>query len=154
MSRPPEPGRVTRAALLPLALFLGACYSYGAPHGPAPAPGSHVSLRLFKAATDSLALVLGPGVVYVEGVVVRDDSAGLVLAVKRVEGREARSSLWSGERVTFPHGVYAEVQERRLSLPGTVLVGGLAVGAVVVMYGAFGTPASNSQGGGITGSTQ
>lgn len=154
MRRAPGAGPLARAAVLPLVLILGACYSYRPPRGPAPAPGSHVSLRLFKAATDSLTLVLGPDVVYVEGVVVRDDSAGLVLAVSRVEGRQAGASLWSGERFTFPHGLYAEVQERHLSLPGTMLVGGLAVGAVVVLYGAFGTPASNSPGGGITGSTQ
>ncbi len=154
MRRAPRAAVAPRAGLLPLALILAACYSYGPPRGPAPAPGSRVSLRLFRAASDSLALVLGPGVLFVEGVVVRDDSAGLVLAVTRVEGREASASLWSGERFTFPHGVYTDVQERHLSLPGTMLAGGLAVGAVVVMYSAFGTPASNSPGGGITGSTQ
>jgi hypothetical protein len=113
-----------------------------------------VSIRLFKAVTDSLTLVLGPDVVYVEGVVVRDDSAGLVLAVSRVEGRGPGSSTWSGERFTFPHGVYADVQERHLSLPGTVLVGGLAVGAVAVLYGAFGAPSSPSQSGGFSGGAQ
>lgn len=151
-----RPGWARRAAVarLPVLLLLGACYSYSPPRGPTPAPGTHVSIRLFKAVTDSLTLVLGPDVVYVEGVVVRDDSAGLVLAVNRVEGRGPGSSTWSGERFTFPHGVYADVQERHLSLPGTVLVGGLAVGAVAVLYGAFGAPTSPSQGGGLSGGTQ
>jgi len=127
-----------RTAVLPGTLLLGGCYSYGPPRGPAPEPGAHVSIRLSADATRDLALKIGPGVAYVEGVVLADDSAGLHVAVTRVEG--GGGSLvtpWTGEQFTFPHDTYLSLEERHLSVPATFLVGGLAVGAVVGLREAF-----------------
>ena len=127
-----------RAAILAGTLFIGGCYTYGAPRGPAPAPGTHVSIHLSRDATSDLALQLGPGVSFVEGVVLADDSAGLHLAVSRVEGRGgAPETPWTGERFTFPHDTYLSLEERHLSLPAMILTGGLAVGAVVAIHQAF-----------------
>jgi len=109
----------------------------------APQPGTHVAIRLSGDATRDLALQIGIGVTYVEGVVVGDDSAGLHLAVTHVDGRSGGSSaVWAGERFTFPHDSYLSLEVRHLSLPGTVLVGGLSIGAVVAMSQAFGTGAA------------
>ena len=149
----PRPGRRPWVALS-AALCLGGCYTYRLPHGPTPAPGAYVAIRLFRDATDSLALQLGPGVVYVEGVVVTDDSSGLQLAVTKVEGKTT-GAHWAGERFTFPHSLYSSVEERRLSVPGTVMLAGIAVGAVVVVYNTFGTNGTgNSQTGGVVGPAQ
>lgn len=155
-SSPRAGGRARRATRLPVMLLLGACYTYSPSRGATPEPGAHVSIHLYRDAADSLALELGPGVVYVEGVVVGDDSTGLQLAVSRVDGAGAGGTAWTGERFTFPHGLYGGVQERHLSLPGTVLLGGLAVGGVVALYSAFGSPPASSgpQSGGIVTPTQ
>lgn len=154
-SAPRAGGRARRATRLAVMLLLGACYSYSPPGGASPKPGAHVAIHLYRDAADSLALELGPGVAYVEGVVIGDDSTGLQLAVSHVEGAGASGSVWTGERFTFPHGLYGGVQERHLSLPGTVLLGGLAVGGVVALYNAFGSPASSGpQSGGIVAPTQ
>jgi len=145
-----------RAAILPGLLFLGACYAYGPPRGPVPAAGTHVSIRLSGDAARDLALELGPGVSYVEGLVIADDSAGLHLAVSRVEGRGDVETPWTGERVTFAHNTYLSLEERHLSVPGTLLMGGLAVGAVVALREAFfGTGGTaNSPPGGLPNPTQ
>jgi hypothetical protein len=141
--------------ILPAMLLLSACYTYGAPHGPAPQRGTHVSIRLSGDASRDLTLELGPSVSYVEGVVLADDSAGLHLAVSRVEGRGEGETSWTGERVTFPHDTYLSLEERHLNVPGTMLFGGLAVGAVVAIHEAFGNGSTaNTPPGTIGGPSQ
>jgi hypothetical protein len=140
--------------LAPGLLLLCACFSYGPPATPSPRPGTRVSIRLWPDATDSLAAALGPDVGVVEGVVVTDDSVGLALSMRRTETRRGVTSRWSGERFTFPHDSYIALAERRLSLPGSLLVGGVVVGRVVGLYSAFGNGASQAPGGGATSGAQ
>jgi hypothetical protein len=136
-------------------LLLGGCYSYRTARGPVPDPGSHVSIRLSRDASTTLASELGPGVVYVEGVILSDDSAGLRLAVRRIEKAGDLDAQWSGEIVTFPHDSYLSMEERKLNLPGTMLFGGLAVGAMVALHSAFGEGTTlNTQPGVIGSPTQ
>jgi hypothetical protein len=128
-----------RPAVISGLLLVSSCYSYGPPPSVAPEAGTHVSIRLSSDATRDLALLIGPGVVYVEGVVLGDDSAGLHLAIRHVEGRGGgSSSSWTGEPFTFAHNSYVSLEVRHLSVPGTVLLGGLGVAAVVAMTQAFG----------------
>ncbi len=113
-----------------------------------------MSIRLWPDAADSLAAALGPDIVVVEGVVVRDDSAGLALSVRRTETRRGGTSSWNGERFTFPHNSYIALTERHLSLPGSVLFGGAVVGSVVGLYSAFRNGASPPAGGGVVSGAQ
>jgi hypothetical protein len=135
-------------------LLLCACFSYGPLATPSPRPGTEVSIRLWPDATDSLAAALGPDVGVVEGVVVRDDSAGLALSVRRTETRRGVTSSWNGERFTFPHQSYIALAERHLSLPGSLLFGGAVVGSVVGLYSAFRNGTSPPAGGGVTSGAQ
>jgi hypothetical protein len=64
------------------------------------------------------------------------------------------ASTWKGERFTFPHGSYIALAERRLSLPGSLLVGGVVVGGVVGLYSAFGNGAGQAGAGGVTSGAQ
>jgi hypothetical protein len=139
---------------IPGVLLLCACFNYGPPGTPSPRPGARVSLRLFPDAADSLAPELGPDVGVVEGVVVRDDSVGLAISVRRTETRRGLISTWNGERFTFRHGSYLSLAERRLSLPGSLLLGGAVVGGVVGLYSAFGNGSERATGGGVTGGNQ
>jgi hypothetical protein len=141
-------------SVVPALLLLGACFSYGPPATPSPLPGTRVSLRLWPDETDSLAAALGPDVAVVEGIVVRDDSAGLALSVRHTETRRGLTSTWNGERFTFRHGSYVALAERRLSLPGSLLLGGAVVGGVVGLYSAFGNGSSQQAGGGVTTGNQ
>lgn len=139
---------------IPGVLLLCSCFSYGPVATPSPRPGTRVSIRLWPDATDSLAAALGPDVGVVEGIVVRDDSAGLALSVRRTETRRGATSSWNGERFTFPHQSYIAMAERHLSLPGSLLVGGVVVGSVVGLYSAFGNGSSPPAGGGIASGAQ
>ena len=139
---------------IPGLLLLCGCFSYGPPARPSPQPGTRVSIRLWPDATDSLAAALGTDVGVVEGVVVRDDSAGLALSVRRTETRRGVTSSWNGERFTFPHQSYIALAERHLSLPGSLLFGGAVVGGVVGLYSAFRSGTSTPVGAGVTSGAQ
>jgi hypothetical protein len=138
-----------------LILLLSGCYTYRSMRGPVPEPGTRVAIHLSGDASRDLAMQLGPSVSYVEGVVLGDDSAGLHLAISRVEGKSQSEAAWTGEQVTFSHGSYLSLEERRLNLPGTMLFGGLAVGAVVAIHEAFNDRGTlNTPGGGIGSPSQ
>ena len=142
-------------AVFSAATLLGGCYSYQSPQSLGPVLGAHVVIRLSGDASRDLALQLGPGVSYVEGLVIANDSAGLHLAVTRVEGRGQAEASWQRERVVFPHGTYLSIEQRRFNLPGTLLFGGLAVGAVVAIHEAFNEGGTlNTPGGGLTNPSQ
>ncbi len=129
------------AALAALSL-LGACYSYR-PAGPVETvslkPGTRVNLVLTQQAVADFGTRLGPQATYVEGNVIGADSAGLHLAVIRVEDARRTGTEWKGEQVAFPREAIASVSERRLSIGATAILGGLAVGGVLGAYAAFGT---------------
>jgi hypothetical protein len=133
-------------------LLLAGCYSYKTARGPAPDPGSHVSIRLSRDASTTLAPKLGPGVVYVEGVVLGDDSAGLRLGVRKIQKAGDVDAEWSGEVVTFPHDSYLSMEQKKLNVPGTVLFGGLAVGAMYVLHSAFNEGSTLNTPPGVVGS--
>ncbi len=139
---------------IPGLLLLCGCFSYGPSATPSPQTGAQVSIRLWPGAADSLAAALGPDIAVVEGTVVRDDSAGLALSVRRTETRRGVASSWNGERFTFPHNSYVALAERRLSLPGSLLLGGAVVGSVVGLYSAFRNGSSPPAGGGVVSGAQ
>jgi hypothetical protein len=133
-------------------LLLAGCYSYKTARGPAPDPGSHVSIRLSRDASTILTPKLGPGVLYVEGVVLGDDSAGLRLGVRKIQKAGDVDAEWSGEVVTFPHDSYLSMEQKKLNVPGTVLFGGLAVGAMYVLHSAFNEGSTLNTPPGVVGS--
>src|SRR5262249_42768628 len=59
------------------------------------------------------------------------------LGVRKIQKAGDVDAEWSGEVVTFPHGSYLSMEEKKLNVPGTVLFGGLAVGAMYVLHSAF-----------------
>lgn len=122
--------------LAALALTTG-CYSYQPVRGVMPSPGTRVNLTLTESAVAEYSNRLGPQATYVEGTVVEADSAGVKLAIVRVEDARRTGTDWKGEQVTFPRETIARMTERKLSVGATALMGGLAVGSVVGAYLAF-----------------
>ena len=126
-----------RIPVLFAVLFTGACYSYQPVQSVLPSPGARVNLTLTQQAVAEYSHRLGPQATYVEGNVIEADSAGVRLAVVRVEDARRTGTDWRGEEVTFPRESIARLTERRLSVGATALMGGLAVGSVVGAYLAF-----------------
>jgi hypothetical protein len=141
---------------LGLAAMLTACYTYRPSDGPVPAVGSHVSLELSAEGTSALARELGPNPARVDGVLLGVDSIGPRLAVHAVENGRGEQARWNGEQVRVPRQLIAVVEERRLSMPQTGVLAGLAVGGLYAASrlrggsgtlggGAGGRPGSNNR---------
>jgi hypothetical protein len=118
-------------------LLTGACYSYQPVQNVSPKPGTRVNVTLTDQAVAEYGMRLGPQATYIEGNVIEADSAGLRLAVVRVEDSRRTGTDWKGEEVTFPRNAIARVTERRLSVGATAIMSGLAVGSVIGAYVAF-----------------
>jgi hypothetical protein len=123
--------------LLALALAAG-CYTYRPLSAPIPAPGTRVQADLTDAGSDSLAGRVGPSVQAVDGTVLRADSSGLALAVREVENRRGERSDWQGETLVIPRRFVRNLQERRISVGGTGLLGGAIAAGLVAATQAFG----------------
>jgi hypothetical protein len=119
-------------------LLLAGCYTYRPLEKPAPPPGQRVSAQLTTEGSRELTGQIGPEILHVEGQVVRADSAGLDLEVLEIESYRGIRSDWHGEHVRLPRQAVAGLQERRLSVGGTALLGGVVAGGLYAIYRLFG----------------
>jgi hypothetical protein len=130
---------VPRVGLAATVLLLTAgCYTYRPLSAPVPAAGTSVQATLTGEGADSLASRVGPNVQAVLGDVVLADSAGLTLAVKAVENRRGDRDGWQGEPVHIPSRFVRRLQERRLAIGGTGLLGGAVAVGLIALTRAFG----------------
>jgi hypothetical protein len=112
-----------------------------------PAIGTQVDAHLTSAGAAALARQVGPDVRYLQGRVLSADTGGLTLAVTHAETVRRLGIEWKGEHVTLPREDLADVQERKLSVGATALVGGLVGGGLVAAFTLLGGSGSASAGG-------
>jgi hypothetical protein len=132
--------------------LLTGCYTYRPLESPAPSPGHRVSAQLTTDGSRDLTGQIGPEVLHVEGNVVTADSAGMDLEVQEVESYRGIRSDWHGEHVRLPHAAVAGIQERRLSVGGTALMGGVMAAGLYAIYQMLGGPGMFEGGSGQAGS--
>jgi len=140
-----------RTPLVGLLLVLGGCYTYRPLPAAVPAAGLRVQARLTDAGADSLAGRIGRNVALLAGEVVRADPAELTLAVREVENQRGERSDWEGETVVIPRRFVRELQQRRLSIGGTGLLGGAVAAGLVAATQVFGGSGTFEGGGTGTG---
>jgi hypothetical protein len=125
---------------LPVACLLAACYSYR-PVTPvdtaSPEAGKRVELQLTNEGGRGMASQLGPDALTVDADMVRTDSSSITVAVWQVEDTHNSQTQWRGEQVVVPRGAIATLRERKLSVAGTGVIGGLIAGGALVAYEAF-----------------
>jgi hypothetical protein len=125
---------------LGVVLALAGCYTYRPISTTTPEQGTRVSTQLTGQGSVDMAGQIGPDILHVEGDVVDADSTGLELVVREVETFRGIRSDWHGEHVRIPSGAVAGMQERRLSLGGTGLMGGVMVAGLYTLYRVLGGP--------------
>jgi hypothetical protein len=134
------------------AFLLTGCYTYRPLATPDPVPGDRVSAQLTVDGSRELAGQIGPEVLHVEGDVLDADSTGLNLEVREIESYRGIRSDWHGEQVRLPRQAVAGMQERRLSIGGTTVLGGVLTAGLYAVYRMLGGPGlfegGNSQAGG------
>ena len=126
--------------MLAMVLIFAGCYTYRPLSTPAPEPGSRVSAQLTGQGSFDLASQIGPDVLHVEGDVVEADSSGLELVVREVESYRGIRTDWQGETVRIPREALAGMQERRLSIGGTGVMGGVMAAGLYAIYRILGGP--------------
>jgi hypothetical protein len=118
---------------------------------PALAPGDRVSAQLTTEGSRELTGQIGPEILHVEGQVVSADADGLDLDVLEIESVRGIRSDWHGEHVRLPRQAVAGLQERKLSVGGSALLGGVIVGGLYAAYRLFGGGGSVEGAGGQAG---
>jgi hypothetical protein len=139
-------------SVIAAAFLLTGCYTYRPLATPDPAPGDRVSAQLTVDGSRELAGQIGPEVLHVEGDVLDADSTGLNLEVREIESYRGIRSDWHGEQVRLPRQAVAGMQERRLSIGGTTVLGGVLAAGLYAVYRILGGPGlfegGNNQAGG------
>jgi hypothetical protein len=133
------------------AWLLAGCYTYRPLMKPEPAPGDRVSAQLTTEGSRDLTPEVGPEILHIEGNVLESDSAGLNLEVQEIETYRGIRSDWHGEHVRLPRQAVAGIQQRRLSIGGTTMMGGVLAAGLYVVYRILGGPGLFEGGNGQAG---
>lgn len=128
----------TLLCLIPL---IAGCYTYQPLPRTPPAPGTRVSAELTDQGSIDMSSQLGPEVAQVNGEVIEADSTALRLAILGTANRRGIESDWQREQVAIPVNALGRLEQRKLSVGGTALAGGLAIGGLYAMYRLLGGPA-------------
>lgn len=143
-----------RRALARLApLLLAGCYTYRPLPTPVPAAGTRVQVALTDNGSDSLRSTIGPGIQRVGGDVIRADTGSVTLAVHEVENRRGERDDWLGESVVVPRRFIRDIEQRRMSVGGTGLLGGAIAAGLVAATAAVGSGVFDGGGGSSSAGT-
>ena len=130
------------------------CYSYLPLTTPDPQPGTPVALELNDAGRVGVAESIGPGILRVQGSVVRATETAYVVSIADVLGLDRRTTKWAGETVGIQRSFVAMPYERRFSKGRTIAVIGVVLGGVtafVLTWNLLGFGGPLSFGGGGDG---
>ena len=140
-----------QAALGAAVMLVAGCYTYRPVATVAPPQGTRVSAQLTGQGSVDLSGQVGPDVLHIEGDVIEADSSGLELVVREIESFRGIRSDWQGEHVRIPRSAMAGMQERKLSLGGTSLMGGVMAAGLYAIYRVLGGPGLFEGNGGQAG---
>ena len=142
------------AAAVPLS---SGCYTYAAVPTSQPLVEQSAEFRITDSGRVGLARVLGPGILTVEGRVVRQDESGWTLRVYRLIDVRGQSTTWTGEVVELPRTAVELVSRRDFDRGRSVIaVASVAGGLTLFVLSRSllgGGPAPGDGGGGGTGAT-
>jgi hypothetical protein len=108
--------------------------------GTAPLLGARVALQITDAGRVALGGTVAPEVAEVEGRLVAQDSAQVVLSVLAVRPLRGGVQVWSGERLAVSRAHIALIKERHFSKSKSAILAGAvsAALAVVIRQGVLG----------------
>jgi hypothetical protein len=136
------------AATATLISFCTACYSERPLTAPAPAQASRIIAQVTDTGAVTMANVIGPAALSVEGVVAEADAGTWKLHLLRVEQRGGMSSRWNRELVTFPRYALTNAREKRLDKRRSWIVAVALTAAIVAGTLLFGSALGGDDGPG------
>jgi len=132
-------------------LSSSACFTYSAVPTSQPLVERNAEFRITDAGRVELARQLGPGVLTVEGKVVRQDESGWTLRVYRIVDLRDQATTWSGEVVELPRSSVELVSRRDFDRARSVIATAAIAGGFtlfVVSRSLLGGGSSPEEGGG------
>jgi len=122
-----------------LVFFLAGCHVY-VPVGPSvPAPGTEVRARISDTAALGLSNQLGPGVIGLNGSLLRVDDNEIVLDLQSVRTLDRGTFPWTREQIRLERNHILTLERKKLSVGRTALfIGSLAVGFYLLRQEAAG----------------
>ena len=109
------------------------CYRYVPMAGATPAPGERYEFEITDAGRVGLADRLGPGVLKVEGTLVRQTQDSYIVSVAGIDLISGASSHWTGEQVPLNVGFVGTMEKRQFSAGRTAV----AISATALAIGVF-----------------
>lgn len=131
------------------------CYRYVPMTEGSPVLGERYTFDITDAGRVGLADRLGPGVLKVEGMLVRRTEDAYVVSVAGIDLIGGGSSHWTGEQVPLNAGYVGRLERRQFSSGRTAVAIGaaaLAIGAFIVTRGLIGSGSPPTGSGGGPGS--
>ncbi len=129
--------RTVRVGLLLATTASSGCFEYLPAHDAGALVGRRVQLDITDSGSVSLARLLGPSVVAVEGTLLADSARAYVIGVAVTRTRSGVENDWRGETVTVDHELVATRSERHFSQSRTIFASGLAAAALVAITAAL-----------------
>jgi len=115
-----------------------ACFNYTPITKPVPNAGTDIRIDLTDAGSVQLAPTIGQRIEALDGKLVEQSPAALVLHVTGAIDRGGLTIHWNGERVDVPRSAIESVQTRQLSVARSSLAGALGVAGAFLVGAAFG----------------
>jgi hypothetical protein len=123
---------------VPLALFLGGCYSLNTLDTAAPPrPATIIVAELTDSGTVTMANKIGAGAQEVEGIVSSADASTWNLNLTRVDHRGGFSVAWSHELVSFPRDALTQISQKKRDTTRSWLAGVGIAGCAFLIARAF-----------------
>jgi hypothetical protein len=126
---------VIRRFVVCLSLLLATgCYTLQPVRGGvAPEAGTRVDVELNDAGRAALGPQIGPEVDRIDGTLLQQDSAGVMLAVKHIVGLNGSVQVWSNETVRVEPSHIRNLSRRRFSPGRTAVLGAVGVGGFALL---------------------
>jgi hypothetical protein len=118
-------------ALAALSFGAGGCYRYQPLAQPEPATGDNVRVSLTQDGTTALATRLGPRISQLDARVAEVRSDTLLLQVTTARSADLQESYFNGDTVSLPRSSVSSIEERRLAVGPTAVLGGIVVGGAL-----------------------
>jgi hypothetical protein len=118
-------------ALAALAFAAGACYRYQPLAQAEPVPGTSVRLSLTPDGTTALATRLGPRINQLDARVANVHADTLLLEVTTARSADLQESYFNGDTLSLPRSSVSSIEQRRVALGPTAVLGGIVVGGAI-----------------------
>jgi hypothetical protein len=129
--------RILHATIVVAPLLAGGCYEYVPATPAAPAPGQFVRADVTDQAASRLTSLLGPGIIQVHGMVLRQEDAAVAILVDSYSTARNGDLSANNDPVLLPFQEIRALSVKQLSKKRSVIFGAAFIGGAVISAAVF-----------------